>query len=340
MAWTVIIFVWYLIQKYFLLVPTEVDEYQQSDNATGIEYQQPENETRAECNGLFLDQEQLTRSSSTSDIRDQCNSDVFQGNLELSFSTSCFKCLCKGLSCLVWNFHAVMPIAHFTLSAVFKAQTTFEINVEINEPLKSLCQSPILSRPLPHSALMPKRLPLYPPGPARQPEISSEWGNMGALTPCGSLAALMDLLRAAPASQLVQNQRNPCLVLSPRRRDRTWLKPRLPSPPPLGPKPPLAELWPSFPPLTFHLPQNISLLLGCLLITTYSHCSSCQHRGTAPTSTCLFICPPASTMCLMTCLWQPFAEEAHGPLVLPSIRISLLRCNKSDENFWIFSPFF
>ncbi|XP_066479079.1 ral GTPase-activating protein subunit alpha-2 isoform X1 [Tiliqua scincoides] len=61
-----------------LSVPTEVEEYQQSDNGTGTEYQPPENEMGAECNGLFLDQEQLIRSSSTSDIRDQCNSDVFQ----------------------------------------------------------------------------------------------------------------------------------------------------------------------------------------------------------------------------------------------------------------------
>ncbi|XP_061443897.1 ral GTPase-activating protein subunit alpha-2 isoform X2 [Rhineura floridana] len=57
---------------------TEAEEYQQSENGTGAEYHQPENLTGTECNGSFLHQEQLTRSSSTSDIRDQCNSDVFE----------------------------------------------------------------------------------------------------------------------------------------------------------------------------------------------------------------------------------------------------------------------
>ncbi|XP_077789672.1 ral GTPase-activating protein subunit alpha-2 isoform X2 [Podarcis muralis] len=57
---------------------TEAEEYQQSENGTGLEYHQPENIEGTECNGTFSHQEQLTRSSSTSDIRDQSNSDVFQ----------------------------------------------------------------------------------------------------------------------------------------------------------------------------------------------------------------------------------------------------------------------
>lgn len=78
-----------------------MEEYQQSEN--GTEYQPPENGTGVECNGLFVDQEQLTRSSSTSDIRDQCISDVFQGNMEavklfcLHLVLSVFKKIC-----LVW----------------------------------------------------------------------------------------------------------------------------------------------------------------------------------------------------------------------------------------------
>uniref|UniRef100_A0A8D0DWF8 Ral GTPase activating protein catalytic subunit alpha 2 n=1 Tax=Salvator merianae TaxID=96440 RepID=A0A8D0DWF8_SALMN len=52
---------------------TEDEEYQQSENVTGAK-----NLMGRECSGLFVDQEQLTRSSSTSDIRDTCNSDAFQ----------------------------------------------------------------------------------------------------------------------------------------------------------------------------------------------------------------------------------------------------------------------
>ncbi|XP_062986246.1 ral GTPase-activating protein subunit alpha-2 isoform X2 [Elgaria multicarinata webbii] len=55
---------------------TEAEEYQQSEN--GAEYYQQGYLSATDCNGSFLDQEQLTRSSSTSDIRDQCNADVFQ----------------------------------------------------------------------------------------------------------------------------------------------------------------------------------------------------------------------------------------------------------------------
>uniref|UniRef100_A0A8C3JZK5 Ral GTPase activating protein catalytic subunit alpha 2 n=1 Tax=Calidris pygmaea TaxID=425635 RepID=A0A8C3JZK5_9CHAR len=51
---------------------TEVEESQQLENSTGTE-----------ATGLFADQEQqLTRSSSTSDITDQFPSDVFQGNFD------------------------------------------------------------------------------------------------------------------------------------------------------------------------------------------------------------------------------------------------------------------
>ncbi|XP_060109652.1 ral GTPase-activating protein subunit alpha-2 isoform X2 [Heteronotia binoei] len=58
---------------------SEVEEYQQPENGTGTEYQQPEGFVGMECNGSFLDQEQqLARSSSASDIRDQCSSDIFQ----------------------------------------------------------------------------------------------------------------------------------------------------------------------------------------------------------------------------------------------------------------------
>ncbi|XP_053102322.1 ral GTPase-activating protein subunit alpha-2 isoform X2 [Hemicordylus capensis] len=63
---------------YYSHTLSEVEEYPQSENGTGTEYQQSENLAGTEYNGPFLDQEQLTRSSSTSDIRDQCNSDVFQ----------------------------------------------------------------------------------------------------------------------------------------------------------------------------------------------------------------------------------------------------------------------
>nr|XP_056718255.1 ral GTPase-activating protein subunit alpha-2 [Euleptes europaea] len=58
---------------------TEVEEYQQPENGAGTEYQQPEDLAGMECDGPFLDQEQqLTRSSSTSDIRDRYSSDIFQ----------------------------------------------------------------------------------------------------------------------------------------------------------------------------------------------------------------------------------------------------------------------
>ncbi|KAL8194170.1 UNVERIFIED_CONTAM: hypothetical protein K2H54_002029, partial [Gekko kuhli] len=58
---------------------SEVEEYPQPENGTGTEYQQPEGLAGVECNGPFLDEEQqLTRSSSASDIRDQCSSDIFQ----------------------------------------------------------------------------------------------------------------------------------------------------------------------------------------------------------------------------------------------------------------------
>ncbi|XP_008107296.1 ral GTPase-activating protein subunit alpha-2 isoform X3 [Anolis carolinensis] len=53
---------------------TEAEEYQQSENGAGTEYSQSGTVSRTESNSLFSDQEQLTRSSSTSDIRDQCNS--------------------------------------------------------------------------------------------------------------------------------------------------------------------------------------------------------------------------------------------------------------------------
>uniref|UniRef100_A0A8D0GE80 Uncharacterized protein n=1 Tax=Sphenodon punctatus TaxID=8508 RepID=A0A8D0GE80_SPHPU len=50
---------------------TEVEEPRQLKNSTGAEYSSP-----------FVDQEQqLTRSSSTSDITEQFSSDLFQGNL-------------------------------------------------------------------------------------------------------------------------------------------------------------------------------------------------------------------------------------------------------------------
>ncbi|XP_077165864.1 ral GTPase-activating protein subunit alpha-2 isoform X2 [Paroedura picta] len=58
---------------------TEVEEYEQPENGAGTEYQQAEDFAGMERNGPFLDQEQqLTRSSSTSDIKDQCSSDIFQ----------------------------------------------------------------------------------------------------------------------------------------------------------------------------------------------------------------------------------------------------------------------
>lgn len=53
-----------------LIKSTEVEESQQLENST-------------EAMGLFADQEQqLTRSSSTSDITDQFPSDFFQGNFD------------------------------------------------------------------------------------------------------------------------------------------------------------------------------------------------------------------------------------------------------------------
>lgn len=55
-----------------LIESTEVEESQQLENSTGTE-----------AAGLFAEQEQqLTRSSSTSDIADQFPSDFFQGNLD------------------------------------------------------------------------------------------------------------------------------------------------------------------------------------------------------------------------------------------------------------------
>lgn len=70
-----------MFQNTFVPIPAEVEEYQQPENGAGTGYQQPEGLAGVECNGPFLDQEQqLTRSSSTSDIRDQCSSDIFQGN--------------------------------------------------------------------------------------------------------------------------------------------------------------------------------------------------------------------------------------------------------------------
>lgn len=55
-----------------LIKSTEVEESQQLENSTGTE-----------ATGLFVDQEQqLTRSSSTSDITDQFPSDFFQGNFD------------------------------------------------------------------------------------------------------------------------------------------------------------------------------------------------------------------------------------------------------------------
>ncbi|KAJ7338337.1 hypothetical protein JRQ81_011317, partial [Phrynocephalus forsythii] len=51
---------------------TEAEEYQQSENGTGTEYYETENLSTTECKGHFSDQEQLTRSCSSSDIRDQC----------------------------------------------------------------------------------------------------------------------------------------------------------------------------------------------------------------------------------------------------------------------------
>lgn len=83
----------------FVPIPTEAEEYQQSENGTGLEYHQPENIEGTECNGTFSHQEQLTRSSSTSDIRDQSNSDVFQGNLEVIRTAS----MRKLVLVLVWN---------------------------------------------------------------------------------------------------------------------------------------------------------------------------------------------------------------------------------------------
>jgi len=55
-----------------LIKSTEVEESQQLENSTGTE-----------AVGLFADQEQqLTRSSSTSDIAEQFPSDFFQGNFD------------------------------------------------------------------------------------------------------------------------------------------------------------------------------------------------------------------------------------------------------------------
>uniref|UniRef100_A0ABM5GA47 Ral GTPase-activating protein subunit alpha-2 isoform X1 n=1 Tax=Pogona vitticeps TaxID=103695 RepID=A0ABM5GA47_9SAUR len=63
---------------------SEAEEYQQSENGTGTEYHEPENLATVECKGQFSDQEQLTRSCSTSDIRDQCSSDFQVRNTESS----------------------------------------------------------------------------------------------------------------------------------------------------------------------------------------------------------------------------------------------------------------
>lgn len=56
----------------FLTKSTEVEESQQLETSAGTE-----------VTGLFVDQEQqITRSSSTSDIADQFPSDFFQGNID------------------------------------------------------------------------------------------------------------------------------------------------------------------------------------------------------------------------------------------------------------------
>ncbi|XP_039182084.1 ral GTPase-activating protein subunit alpha-2 isoform X3 [Crotalus tigris] len=57
---------------------TESEQRELSENGSGIINQQPVNLLRAEYNSPFSDQDQLTRSSSTSDIREQCSSDIFQ----------------------------------------------------------------------------------------------------------------------------------------------------------------------------------------------------------------------------------------------------------------------
>ncbi|XP_013914317.1 PREDICTED: ral GTPase-activating protein subunit alpha-2 [Thamnophis sirtalis] len=54
------------------------EQQELSENGSGIVNQQPVNLLGAEYKSPFSDLDQLTRSSSTSDIRDQCSSDVFQ----------------------------------------------------------------------------------------------------------------------------------------------------------------------------------------------------------------------------------------------------------------------
>mgnify|MGYP001852778690 CR=1 FL=1 len=64
--------IWRSYKYIFLIKSTEVEESQQSETLAG-----------SEATGLFVDQEQqLTRSSSTSDIADQFPSDFFQGNFD------------------------------------------------------------------------------------------------------------------------------------------------------------------------------------------------------------------------------------------------------------------
>ncbi|XP_026528322.1 ral GTPase-activating protein subunit alpha-2 [Notechis scutatus] len=57
---------------------TESEQHDLSENGSGIVNQQPVNLLGTEYNSPFSDLDQLTRSSSTSDIRDQCSSDIFQ----------------------------------------------------------------------------------------------------------------------------------------------------------------------------------------------------------------------------------------------------------------------
>uniref|UniRef100_A0A8C5SYY2 Ral GTPase activating protein catalytic subunit alpha 2 n=2 Tax=Laticauda laticaudata TaxID=8630 RepID=A0A8C5SYY2_LATLA len=57
---------------------TESEQHDLSENGSGIVNQQPVNLLGTEYSSPFSDLDQLTRSSSTSDIRDQCSSDIFQ----------------------------------------------------------------------------------------------------------------------------------------------------------------------------------------------------------------------------------------------------------------------
>ncbi|XP_034267645.1 ral GTPase-activating protein subunit alpha-2 isoform X2 [Pantherophis guttatus] len=57
---------------------SENEQHEISENGSGIVNQQPVNLLGAEYKSPFSDLDQLTRSSSTSDIRDQCSSDIFQ----------------------------------------------------------------------------------------------------------------------------------------------------------------------------------------------------------------------------------------------------------------------